>query len=316
MTLQIASSSSLSEPVESDGSASRDGLADVYALCDPAFAQDWLARSGLDEIAVARKTCLSVAQVRQLLQGSDASFYSAAIKRRAYQRVLALLGAPQPEAVVSAMSTSSLQHIADEMPAVSLPELTVHQSPQPEQAVSMTVDKKRPGSLTYTAWAWLGLGLLVAAVTAQMWHGWLSAQVQRWRPIQEVQAPEPPQPPVTQATVTEPEVIAAPTPGAAPPAPCAVGAQPPVTVMPAVAQKPGNYVYVQAHADMSLCVVDGEHRVTELQLKEGEARSVYGAPPWQISGADLTRLHIYFQGWRVMLPEMATQQVSLVERSR
>jgi hypothetical protein len=94
-----------------DQSSSDDSLMDAsarheptsvdaaYARCDPSFAQIWLDRSGLDITQVARMSCLSVAQVRQLLQGTDASFYSATIKQRAYRRVLALLGAPQPELV-------------------------------------------------------------------------------------------------------------------------------------------------------------------------------------------------------------------------
>ena len=338
--LQAVLPTSLSESATLDGSSLHDRVAQAYALCDPAFAQDWLSRSGLDVTEVARKACLSVSQVRQLLQGSDASFYSIAIKRRAYQRVLALLGAPEPEPTALATASAPLGRMpVNETVAASLPELTVHQSLQPEQTVSMTVDKARRRVATYTAWAWLGLTLLLAAVTAEMWHGWLSTQVVAWRPAPVVPAPEPaaPSTPIADeptptetassdasVSLTQP-VSPIPTPptsalavssGAVGAPVCAPVAQPATTVMPAVAQKAGNYVYVQARADVSLCVIDGEQRITQLQMKSGEGRSVYGAPPWQISGADLTRLNIYFQGWRVMLPEMATQQVALVERSR
>ena len=93
-------------------------------------------------------------------------------------------------------------------------------------------------------------------------------------------------------------------------------AQPVTTVMPALAEKPGNYVHIKARSDIEICVVDGERKVTQLRLKAGENRSVYGPSPWQISALDLTQIDIYFQGSHIMLPAMATQQVALVERNR
>lgn len=291
----------------------------AYARCDPSFAQTWLDRSGLDITQVARMSCLSVAQVRQLLQGTDASFYSATIKQRAYRRVLALLGAPQPELVG-----------AFQAPAPDAAE----PSPEPAHAGHRTVGMAPRGSTTHSAWAWLGLALLLGAATAPWWQGWWHTPVRSLRPQIDAQAPAEAAPPVTPAVeAASPDVspppqetqTTSPPPGngataqaaetlSAPP--CAYVAQPVTTVMPAVAEKPGNYVYVQALREAEVCVIDGDRKVTHLQLKAGERRSVYGPPPWQLSGLDLGQLHIYFQGWRVLLPEMATQQVALVERSR
>ena len=279
-------------------------------------------------------SCLSVAQVRQLLQGTDASFYSAAIKQRAYQRVLALLGAPEP--ALSAPPASEPELVGQ----TSLPhdapwtESAVQPGRVPAQAMSLGADPPRRSLTTYTAWAGLGLALLLGAATAQWWHVWLSTQVRSLQARNDVQTPAVAPPPATESAQTVSQEVSpppqetqttSPSPGndtaaqaakalSAPP--CAYMAQPVTTVMPAVAEKPGNYVYVQALREAEVCVIDGDRKVTHLQLKAGERRSVYGPPPWQLSGLDLGQLQIYFQGWRVLLPEMATQQVALVERSR
>ena len=309
MVREAAYSFSVDSPIDAHALPETVNVDGAYVHCDPGYAQAWLDRSGLDITQVARMSCLSLAQVRQLLQGADGSFYSPAIKQRAYRRVLALLGAPEP--------------------ARPAPEASV-----PEQVVGLTVDNVPRRPITYTAWAWLGLVLLIGAATAEWWHGWLSSQVLSFRPQLDVQAPAGAAPttaasaeaastevPTTgsenQVTLPPPMTHSqAPTAAATSAPPCAYVAQPVTTVMPAVAEKPGNYVYVQALREAEVCVIDGDRKVTHLQLKAGEHRSIYGSPPWQLSGLDLGQLQIYFQGWRVLLPEMATQQVALVERSR
>lgn len=298
--------------------------AQAYAQCDPQFAQAWLDHSGLDIGQVARVSCLSVAQVRQLLHGTDGSFYSPSIRQRAYRRMLALLGAPEPAHSSAAVVPAPAQ--AEGPSPVPTPEplteWTVHPSGQPEQAVSMTVDTSPRGRFTYTAWAWLGVALLLGAATAEWWHAWLRQQVPGWHApfaLETAQTlPATPDPPVPPAPPDPPAPSAQDATAAGSPAelPCAYVAQPVTTVMPAQAEKPGNYVFVQARSEAEVCVVDGERRVTQLRLKAGEQRSIHGTAPWQISGLDLNQIHIYFQGWRVMLPEMATRQVTLVERSR
>jgi hypothetical protein len=47
-------------------------------------------------------------------------------------------------------------------------------------------------------------------------------------------------------------------------------------------------------------------------MKAGENRSVYGVSPWQVSGLNLPKVQIFFQGGRVSMPEAATR-VKLVE---
>ena len=79
------------------------------------------------------------------------------------------------------------------------------------------------------------------------------------------------------------------------------------------AQKEGRYVYFLSTANIEVCVVDGNKQATLLQLKAGEGRSVYGASPWQLSGAGLQKVQIYFQGGRLTLPEAANTRFKLIE---
>lgn len=333
-----SSPGSQTDPLDLAQPASAQGL---YAECDPQIAQEWLDRSGLDITQVARAACLSVTQVRQLLHGTDTAFYSSAIRRRAYQRVMRLLGAPEP-ATHAAVATPDRTPADGLRPGLRVQRpnaLAVHPSLEPKQAVSMTVNTSSRGPIRYTAWAWLGLALLLGAATAQWWHGWLHLQGPGWHLPRTAPSTQPASPSVAAednasraSAPTEAVNTAQPGPATPPPSAssaedlsaspplaspiCAYVAQPATTVIPTQAEKPGNYVFVQARSEAEVCVVDGDRKVTQLRLKAGEHRSVYGPAPWQISGLDLNQINIYFQGWRVMLPEVATRHVALVERSR
>jgi hypothetical protein len=69
----------------------------VYDTCDPQYLRQLREAAGIDHVVLARTACLSVAQVRQLeTHDSDGLFYSDAIKRQAYKRLLMILGAEPP----------------------------------------------------------------------------------------------------------------------------------------------------------------------------------------------------------------------------
>jgi hypothetical protein len=69
----------------------------VYDTCDPQYLRQLREAAGMDHVVLARSACLSVAQVRQLeTDDSDNLFYSDAIKRQAYKRLLMILGAEPP----------------------------------------------------------------------------------------------------------------------------------------------------------------------------------------------------------------------------
>jgi hypothetical protein len=80
------------------------------------------------------------------------------------------------------------------------------------------------------------------------------------------------------------------------------------------ANKPPNYVYVTSPVQTTVCVVDGGKKVTVLELRPNEGRSVYGSPPWQLSGNALKDAQIFFQGVRVKAPDGQEQHFKLMEK--
>lgn len=310
---------------------------DVYEHCDPAFLRELQAASGMDDVALARIACLSPAQVQQLGKGGDSLFYSPAIKRQAYRRLLIALGATSPAPPEAAPTAPP-------------------QSPTPSQAIENIValsERKeyldaRPVADTLRGLqVWVGqyrqpLAALVLLLVAVLlfWFSRPGAEVERvaHAPMPAPVATANPLPvekheklPVAPTETAMPAAsvlapVAAPAPASTPtssqPAVAPVAAtgcaydssDKRVQVSPTTAQKPGLYVYVVSPTDAEVCVVDGKHQATTLSLRAGEGRSVYGAAPWQLSGSDLGKLQIYFQGWRVTLPEDATRRVTLVEK--
>jgi hypothetical protein len=80
------------------------------------------------------------------------------------------------------------------------------------------------------------------------------------------------------------------------------------------ATKPGSYVYLQSGKAVQICVEDGIHRRTVVNLEPGVGRSVHGSPPWTVASQELKWVQIYFQGAKVLLPPEADKRILLNER--
>lgn len=60
--------------------------------------------------------------------------------------------------------------------------------------------------------------------------------------------------------------------------------------------KPGNYIYFSATQDTSLCVRDHKNQLTQVDIKAGASRSVYGEPPFLVHSPKWSQLRVFFQG--------------------
>lgn len=286
----------------------------VYERCDAAYLRELREAAGMDIHILARNACLSVGQVRELESGKNGNFfYSDTIKRQAYKRVLMQLGAKPPE-------TNADKHLSEppqDLNARLAPlDSIVAMSHRPAMersiinALQPTFEKLKPYKST------LGLFVLLALAFAgmtQYMSQHLSQAAKTAQPQATVQTPVamPSAPAPIAAPVVAP--VAASAPVSAAEFKCAFNADPLPQWTPTQARKEGRYVYLVSGTSMDVCVVDGQKRVTHLQMKAGESQSIYGASPWQISGTNLQKIKIYFQGGLVMLPEGATQALSLVE---
>jgi hypothetical protein len=314
-----------------------------YDRCDPHYLRELREAAGMDLGVLARTACLSVAQVRALeSEASGEVFYSDTIKRQAYKRLLMILGAEPPTVEVPDSLRDAHQvaqahlNTLDQIVAMShQPPINYTLADRVRDAAELLVKQKQlVGALLLLA------GALVLFAT----YGPLqlekdapqlsSAQPAKALPVADavsVPVPEVPAAPVIAASAVAPVVAAsvavapvavAPLPAsvasasaAAKPAPsgCAYSSEELPPLAPFVARKEGGYVYVVSSANTEVCVVDGNKQATAVQLKAGEGRTVTGAAPWQVSGAQLKQVQIYFQGGRVSLPD-DIQRLKLVEQ--
>lgn len=328
------------EPIQSKRS--------VYDTCDPHYLRQLREKAGMDLVVLARTACLSVAQVRQLeSENSEGLFYSDAIKRQAYKRLLMILGA-EPPTVEVPEDLRDASKVADAH--LNTLDQIVAMSHQPAMNRS-TSDVLASGfsKLKEHRQAWSASLLLLGAVGLFLAYGpqpWIDAapvqtaasedrsSAKTVSPISEsmsvasapasaavVQLPAPvvePVASVTMAPTPTPTPAPAPAPAVQTPAAassqtaCAYSSDAMPELTPFVAQKEGKYVYLVSSVNTEICVVDGHKQATAVQLKAGENRSIYGVAPWQVSALQLPKVQLYFQGGRVTIPERATR-VKLIE---
>jgi hypothetical protein len=305
----------------------------VYDTCDPHYLRTLREAAGMDMFVLARTACLSVAQVRQLeSDDSDGLFYSDAIKRQAYKRLLMILGA-EPPSVEIPEELRDAAKVADAH-LTTLDQIVAMSEQPPMNHSAFDAVHAGLAKLREHKQATAALLLLVAAVTLFVLHGPQSvveatSELAAASPTPKVSAVavsvEPPS--VTTASVPVAAVAAASASVAAASALVAASPTAPSKTMgacthsneampqlsPFVAQKEGKYVYLVSAANAEVCVVDGNKQATLLQLKAGENRSVYGVSPWQVSSTSLQKVQIFFQGGRVSLPDATVSRVQLVE---
>ncbi len=278
----------------------------VYDTCDPKYLRELREAADMDLFVLARTACLSVAQVRQLeCDDSDSLFYSDSIKRQAYKRVLMILGAEPPTVEVPEALRDPHQ-VADAH--LNTLNQIVAMSQQPPMSPS-ALDALRAVVMKLMSHkqALASVFLLLVSAVLFVLHGPQGA-AEADQPV--VSAP------IATASlpvVTPAPVVAASANVASTSSTCVYTNDAMPQLSPFVAHKEGRYVYLVSTANTELCVVDGTKQATILQMKAGENRSVYGVPPWQVSGANLQNVQIYFQGGRVTLPDGVTTRVTLVE---
>ena len=321
------SNMTLNEPSESKRN--------VYDTCDPHYLRQLREAAGMDVVVLAKTACLSVAQVRQLeTDDNDNLFYSDAIKRQAYKRLLMILGA-EPPAVEVPQELKDAGKVAQAH--LDTLDQIVSMSEQPSMGRSgKHVMSDGLEALKSHKQAIGALLLLVVAVVLFV----LSDPANNSAEVT-VASPQPKASVVvadavataasastavqasvaaTAASVSLPAVVA--SAALAEPAvmPHKLGAcaysndvMPQLTSL--LAKKETRYVYLVGTTNTELCVVDANKQATLVQLKAGENRSVYGPAPWQISGSQLQKTQIFFQGARVSVPDSITHQFQLTEVS-
>jgi hypothetical protein len=86
---------------------------------------------------------------------------------------------------------------------------------------------------------------------------------------------------------------------------------PETELQPSAPRKRGEYVHVVALENATVCIKDGDQRVASLSLASGQARSIYGPPPFRVYSPNLSLVKLYFQGEYIKLPSEDIRQIKL-----
>jgi hypothetical protein len=271
---------------------------------------------------------LSVAQVRQLEEGGESLFYSPTIKRQAYKRLLMILGAEPPTVVVDIVEqpvpsvVNDLNEIIamgekrlnDDHAVAEFFQMLRHRISQHKISAGIVLALSGAGAISFL----VPISNTEKKNTAELVMTKTSDVVAVVTPIAPVVAP----PPAAVASLPASTHAPLPITSASAPAAAAVGAfacqytaESLPQLVPMTATKPSRYVHLVANTDVNVCVVDANRQTSWVQLKAGESQSVFGAAPWQVSSTKLGKVQIYFQGWRVALPEGADQRIALIEKT-
>lgn len=298
---------------------------------------------------LAKTACMSLAQVRELEQGTETGvFYSISIRRQAYKRLLMILGAEPPMVAPLEMPLPARQehqaqlHNLDQIAAMSrLPSMVQspwtpwvslwHRIAEHKQVVAAGALFIGAAVLLVSNWPQGGAGSVIStaseaasAVSAVASDSVVAVEAALAKPAVTEPLPVASVAPAAVVASTPPvpvasapsKVASASTPvPAVNAASCAYSAEALPQVTPMAVSKPSRYVHFVSASNVDLCVVDGNKQVTVVTLKAGESRSVYGTSPWQVSSASLNKVQVFFQGWRVSLPSENTQRMTLVEKS-
>ena len=280
-------------------------------------------QAGMDLATTARRNMLSTLQVKQLEKGGSSGFYNEDIKFSTGQKLLKFFGhelkLETETAVPETVSAAPAAEVATESIKPMPIELIEPSDEQPEAATSNV----KP--------YWLGLAFIVIAMLV---FGFFQTNdsantlLNTATPVEnKVKPPEP-------EKMSPQQVDAAPAP------PTSTQAAPEKSNMSAAAasekietpqllnmtckwtdqetelqasapRKRGEYVHVVALENATVCIKDGDQRVASLSLASGQARSIYGPPPFRVYSPNLSLVKLYFQGEYIKLPSEDIRQIKL-----
>ena len=302
-------------------------------------------QAGMDLATMARRNMLSTLQVKQLEKGGNSGFYNDAIKFSTGQKLLKFFGhelkletetaiaVPEP-APAPAPAPDHSPALAIEAEPLPLPEAKVKPSAVVTESIKPLqieliepVDEQPEAATSNVKPYWLGLAFIVIAMLV---FGFFqsndapnsslntSQNIERKVTPAETEKIITPQVDAVAAPQAEPEksnVSAAAAPEKIealqfPSGTCQWAAQE-TELQASAPRKRGEYVHVVALENATVCIKDGEQRVASLSLASGQARSIYGPPPFRVYSPNLSLVKLYFQGEYIKLPSEDIKQIKL-----
>ena len=286
--------------------------------------------AGIDLATLARRNIVSTVQVRQLEEGGDSSFYSPEIKFSVGKKLLKYLGhdlkaelaveqllTPSPDlAQEKALSVepSLSEKVSIEIAAETLMPQSSDNLPlqTANQTSSIVLTLFLSGVVLFvTVWFWLGNSASSPPEAVKNTPAELKSETTVETTAVSLIEKSPSSTNsdnfiVSLQTNSTPKELAKSESQSA-----CIWNNAEVEVRPDAAQKAGEYVHVVAQQASTVCIMDGQKRVATLNLLVGEARSIYGLPPFRVYSADLNLIKVYFQGQLIKLNSQEITQIKL-----
>jgi hypothetical protein len=261
--------------------------------------------AGIDLATLARRNIVSTKQMQQLEEGGDSSFYNDEIKFSIGKKILKNLG-HDPIAEVQ----PSIENVALKKVFVKADTATV--APSSDENLPMRSSLKK-ASVIFTvvtsavivsgaAWFWVSqethepetsLLLQTATLKPEDLTNTAAALV---NDNNSANLPEAIQP--TEIAKPVAQVVCSWNNGEE-------------VIQPDTPQKPSEYVHLLSQQTLTVCIMDGQLKVSRLNLQAGEGKSIYGTPPFKVYSPDLKAVKVYFQGQLVKLVHQETLQIKL-----
>jgi transcriptional regulator with XRE-family HTH domain len=298
-------------------------------------------QAGMDLATMARRNMLSTLQVKQLEKGGDSGFYNDAIKFSTGQKLLKFFGHELKLETETAIAVPEPAPAPDHSPALAIeaeplplpeakvkPSAVVTESIKPLQIELIEpVDEQPEAATSNVKPYWLGLAFIVIAMLV---FGFFQSNDAPNSSLNTSQNIERKVTPAETEKIITPQVDAAAAPQAEPeksnvsaaaapekiealqfPSGTCQWAAQETELQASAPRKRGEYVHVVALENATVCIKDGDQRVASLSLASGQARSIYGPPPFRVYSPNLSLVKLYFQGEYIKLPSEEIKQIKL-----
>lgn len=278
----------------------------VWLPVDGALLKKLREDAHVEITALARMHSLSTAQVKQLEDGGDSSFYTAAIKLATGRKLLMHFGADVQPLAQTPEENLNVQH---EMDLVAT-----------KQNIDIPPNTPGYSEKTKNYFRFLASGVAV------IFLGFVFVNIYNARPKTESKPDDlAAQTSLLTSSITDAspsksaEVKAVALPEASMqtlnevPAECK-WTEEPISLLGYQPTKSGDYVHLVAKADGAICVRDATGRSQTLHLKNTQSQTVKGHPPFEIFSHNLHQFQVFYQGNLLRLPSNGIKNITLKEQ--
>jgi len=257
--------------------------------------------AGVEITTLAKKHSISSAQVRQLEENGDSTFYSPEIKYTVGRKLIRSLGEEITELDFDGQFGSAALEDAPPLISANVQQFSFH--PSSHQIFSRPKQRWVP---------WL----LIPMTIGMAWYAMSGISSPEQKPAVETMAQDSKaQSPKTQQA--EPRIQQAATFVAqnhdrpkASPSECDWSSES-IDLTPVAGSRPGHYIYVVAAQSAVVCWKDSAQAQRKITLKPSESITLEGRPPFHLHSTDLSGIKIYYLGNLIRTPTAGVQYVLL-----